>query len=81
MALRWRGIEIDISVDVVNAEQQTSPIIDFIPLPAEPPKKRRLAPWPFALMLLGLAAVPIATATEYPEFFAVSLDHLGAAAP
>jgi hypothetical protein len=32
-------------------------------------------------MLLGLAAVLIATAAEYPDFFAVVLDHLGALVP
>jgi hypothetical protein len=47
--------------------------------PAE--EKRRAASWPFALMLLGLAAVLIATAAEYPDFFAVGLDHLGAEVP
>jgi hypothetical protein len=49
--------------------------------PADTEEKGRAASWPFALMLLGLAAVLIATAAEYPDFFAVGLDHLGAEVP
>jgi hypothetical protein len=48
---------------------------------AEIEEKGRGASWPFALMLLGLAAVLIATAAEYPDFFAVGLDHLRAEVP
>ena len=57
-----------------------SPIIGFCH-PTETEEKGRAASWPFALMLFGLAAVLIATAAEYPDFFAVGLDHLGAEIP
>ena len=53
----------------------------LLSLPAETEEKGRAASWPFALVLLGLAAVLIATAAEYPGFFAVGLDHLGAEVP
>ena len=49
--------------------------------PAETEEKGRAASWTFSLMLLGLAAVLIATAAAYPDFFAVGLDHLGAEVP
>ena len=49
--------------------------------PAETEENGRAASWSFGLMLLGLAAVLIATAAEYPDFFAVGLGHLGAEVP
>jgi hypothetical protein len=51
------------------------------PLPAETAEVRPVVSWPFAVVLLGLAATLIAAAAGYPDFFATGLDHLGAAAP
>jgi hypothetical protein len=42
---------------------------------------RPAASWPFGLVLLGLAAVLIATAAGFPDFFAAGLGQFGVEAP
>jgi hypothetical protein len=55
------------------------PLASVTPLPADITEIKPVASWGFALMLLGLAAVLIATAADYPNLFAVALDHLAEA--
>ena len=49
--------------------------------PGEIGETRPMASWPLALALLGFTVALIAAAAAYPNFFAVALDQLGAAAP
>jgi AcrR family transcriptional regulator len=79
----WRGIDIDISEAVVNAEQRPSPVIGFCHLVFGQDRRNQaicfVALWLSAC--LGLRLALIAAGAEVPDLFAASLGHFGAEAP